>query len=142
MQGVGEIRGHGGAAPSRRSRSPGGFVLPGPEGAAGGAAGAGPLSAAAPLGLLAIQERPPDPGERDERAARRGRLLLQELQEMQQALLGGRRDPARLQRLAALAEGELPADPVLREVMEAVVLRARVEIARAAAATSARENLP
>jgi hypothetical protein len=45
-------------------------------------------------------------------------------------LLEGRADPARLQELARLTEGEKPADPGLAEAVEAIALRARLELAR------------
>lgn len=45
-------------------------------------------------------------------------------------MLGGRGDPDRLARLATLQAGEEGDDPVLREAMRAVSLRARIELAR------------
>ncbi len=124
---VGDVRGAAIGAGVRKPRAGGGFRLPG--GAAETAATEA-TAATAPLSLLGAQEED-DPRGRDERGARRGAALLEELAELQADLLRGRRDPARLRRLAALAEGEAPADPVLREALGAVALRARIELTRA-----------
>jgi hypothetical protein len=82
-------------------------------------------------GLLALQEGRDGDSVRDREARRRGRDLLAELGALQRDLLAGPPDPARLARLVDLA-GAVPeaADPRLREVVEAIVLRARVEAAR------------
>jgi hypothetical protein len=65
--------------------------------------------------------------------------MLDDLRGLQLELLSGRADPARLARLAALAEGPDAADPALQAVLREVSLRARVELARrrAAPATAA-----
>ncbi len=68
--------------------------------------------------------------ERDDAAQRRGHALLEEMEAMRRDLLRGALPAARLSRLAVLAEGEAGADPALREVVEALSLRARVELAR------------
>src|SRR5690606_13450144 len=113
-----------------------------PVGAAVGPAG--PLVAPAAAGgtapavLLALQEvgNAPPPSaapqaERDRRARRHGAALLKALRGLQLALLDGAEpDAARLAGLAALAEDEEAVDPVLREAIAAIVLRARVELAR------------
>ena len=139
-QGVGPLRS------GRRRATDGTLFRP----AAGGAPGAGAsasaarlAAAAAPGALLAIQEAagaPSSPAsaaaeERDRRARRRGGALIEALRDLQLALLDGAEgDVARLADLATLAEGEVVADPVLREAIAAIVLRARVELARRAAA--------
>ncbi|MFM8614371.1 MAG: flagellar assembly protein FliX [Alphaproteobacteria bacterium] len=87
------------------------------------------VSAATAIGLLAVQESAPA-GERNARAFRRGEDMLRELKALQLELLEGRADPARLQELARLTEGERPADPGLAEAVEAIALRARLELAR------------
>jgi hypothetical protein len=56
--------------------------------------------------------------------------MLQELKALQLELLEGRADPGRLEQLSRLTEGEKPADPILAEALEAVVLRARLELAK------------
>ncbi|MFN8983954.1 MAG: flagellar assembly protein FliX [Alphaproteobacteria bacterium] len=93
------------------------------------ASASGGVSAATAIGLLAVQELAPA-GERDARAFRRGEDMLKELKALQLELLEGRADPARLQELARLTEGEKPADPGLAEAVEAIALRARLELAR------------
>ena len=67
---------------------------------------------------------------RDAAARRRASSILDELQGLQAELLGGRLDPARMARLAALQPGEEGADPGLREAVRAVALRARIELVR------------
>jgi hypothetical protein len=52
------------------------------------------------------------------------------LQALQRDLLHDAADMNRLERLAAFETGEVGADPFLRDAVEAVVLRARVELAR------------
>lgn len=111
------------AAPRRAASS--GFALPG-----GAAQEAGATEAVAPhLGVLGLQDQWSG-GERDAAAARRGTAVLRELEALQLALLEGRLDSARLNRLALLAEGEIGADPALQEVIVAISLRARIELAR------------
>jgi hypothetical protein len=56
--------------------------------------------------------------------------MLRELKALQLELLEGRADPARLQELIRLTQGEIPADPGLAEALEAIALRARLELAR------------
>lgn len=112
-------------APARRGRAAAGFALPGaaPQAAAAPAAGIGLA------GLLAVPESAgPAPAER---AIRRAEAALAELGGLQLDLLRGGADPARLLRLAALAESpEALADPALREAVQGVALRVRVELAR------------
>ncbi|MFT8245682.1 flagellar assembly protein FliX [Roseomonas sp. BN140053] len=127
MQRVGDIRPAFSGVPSRRPGASGGFRLPGGTEETGSSA---TVTAASPLGLLAVQEEPDDPRARNRRAARRATALLDELAGLQAEMLGGRPDPARLERLAALAEGEGAIDPALAEVLEGVALRARIEAAR------------
>ena len=112
------------------ARSAGGFSI----GATGeGAAAAATTAASAPvavgLSLLAVQENCDGAG-REAAARRRASSILGELQGLQAELLGGRPDPARMARLAALQSGEEGADPGLREAVRAVALRARIELAR------------
>jgi protein-disulfide isomerase-like protein with CxxC motif len=82
------------------------------------------------VGLLAVQEAESDAA-RNRAARRRGRELLEALSALQRAVLEGGADPAGLARLATLAEDTpAAADPALGEVVHAIVLRARVELAR------------
>ena len=119
------VRPGGAAAPGRAARrAGGGFHLPG-EAAAPGAAGA-----AGGIGALWGLQEVLTPRERDDAAQRRGHALLEEMEALRRDLLAGRMDRARLSRLALLAEGDSGDDPALREVVESLSLRARVEAAR------------
>ncbi len=131
MQGIGRVGGPGGAAPVGKLR-PGkaGFSLGSAGGASGTAETQHSAAVAAPgLGLLALQYGQGD-RQRDQAARRRADQLLEELDGLQREMLGGPPDPTRLARLAALAKGEAGADPALREVVEAIALRAAIEAAR------------
>ncbi|HTW29397.1 MAG TPA: flagellar assembly protein FliX [Acetobacteraceae bacterium] len=120
------------AAPSRTARRPGigGFSVAldaPPE----GSPVAGPAAMA--LDTLLTLQQDDAASSRDGRARRHGQSLLEELAALQRALLEGGADAGGLERLAALT-ASVPdaADPRLRAVMQAVVLRARVELARRA----------
>jgi hypothetical protein len=132
MRGVSGVSKSGAAAGTRGAARPaGGFSLGGAG--VGAAAAGGPAAASATaavgLSLLAVQENGGRAG-RDAAARRRAASLLDELQGLQAELLGGRPDPGRLGRLAALQTGEDGAEPELREAVRAVALRARIELAR------------
>lgn len=120
--------GTGGAKPAT---SAGGFSVP---------AGAAPAAAAAPAPaapvavdtLLALQEMPSE-GVRDRAARRHGEAMLRLLAALQRARLG---EPDRM--AAVLAElggsvdgGPEATDPVLRQLVSAIGLRAKIELARA-----------
>ena len=80
--------------------------------------------------LLALQETMLA-AERDREARARADRMLEELGHLQQAMLSGRLSADRLGQLAALAEQPgLAADPRLAEIVGAVSLRAKVELAR------------
>lgn len=81
-------------------------------------------------GVLALQEAEADAA-RDRRARRQGSALLDALAEVQLALLHGVSDRESLAGLQAVAE-HVPdaADPRLRAIVAAILLRARVELAR------------
>jgi len=129
MREVGRIS--AGVARSGRSagRGAAGFAVGLPEAAAAGQAGAAAPAAAVGLGLLAVQEGG-DRAARDHSARRRAESILQELQGLQRELLHDGADMKRLERLAALDAGVEAEDPLLRSAVEAIVLRARVELAR------------
>ncbi len=117
---VGSGRGPG------RSRSL--FQVPDERAAAGTAA---PVAAFAAGAMLGLQETMADPvGERA--ARRRGQDMLDALAALQRGLLSpAGPDPASLRRLAALAAAAPhAADSGLREALEAIRLRAVVELAR------------
>jgi len=125
LAGIGGIARAGGTGAARATRGAG-FRVPAEAREAGGAAAAAP---AAPVGLMALQEAD-DAAARDRRGAGRARDLLRELAGIQADLLRGGADPERLERLARLAEGEAPPDPVLADALAGIALRARVELAR------------
>ncbi len=137
MRGVSGVSKGGTAAGTRAKgagRFAGGFSVGGPgaaasPGAASEAAGAATPVAAAGLSLLAAQENGDRAG-RDAAARRRAASILDELRGLQTELLGGRPDPARMARLAALGTGEEGTDSGLREAVRAIALRARIELAR------------
>jgi hypothetical protein len=126
MRGIGRVTGGTAAPLGRGGGRPGGFSVR-PD--AGGVAGAAAAGGVAPvgLGMLALQESG-TAMERDAAARRRAESLLQELQ--MELLAGRAAEPGRLARLAALETGEDGADPALREAVQAIVLRARVELTR------------
>lgn len=129
MVGIRGVAGSVAAGPARPGRAAApAFRLAAGQGSA--VAGAAALGAVAP-GLLALQEEG-SVRERDARARRRATAVLDELAALQAELLAGAADPARLDRLARLAEGEEAADPALAAIVAEVSLRARVEIARRA----------
>ena len=121
-----------GGSVTRPGRSGAGFSVPTAAGGGKAAATAG-ASSVDLAGLLALQSENPD--EVQEREARRhGHNLLAELAALQRALLADDAEPVpldQLQRLERLAAAQpATADPKLREVLEAITLRARVELAR------------
>lgn len=128
MRGIGSIM--NAAKPvAARSTGRGGFTV---RLAAGGTASGVEHAAAATAiggGLLALQERGEETA-RDSTAARRATSLLAELQGLQADLLRGDIASGRLARLAALGDGEDGADPSLRDAVQAIGLRARIELAR------------
>lgn len=85
-------------------------------------------SVSLPGGLLALGAAMPSA--RDALARRRGRALLGGLAELQRGLLDGRTAPATLERLAGLVEGEDGDDPAIADAMQALALRARIELLR------------
>lgn len=132
MRGLGGVSmgGTAGAARGGKSRPAAGFSLGG-AGANAAAAETAATAAPAPVGLFLLETQ--ENGERSARdgaARRRAASLLDELRGFQAELLGGRPDPARLARLAALRTGEEGADPALRDAVRAIALRARIELAR------------
>ncbi len=129
MRGIGRVTGGVAALAGRGGSRAGGFSVRLGAGGAEGAAAAGGVAPVG-LGMLALQESG-TAMERNAAARRRAEALLEELQGLQaDLLLGGATEARRLARLAALETGEDGADPALRETVQAIVLRARVELAR------------
>jgi hypothetical protein len=83
------------------------------------------------VGLLALQEETGQGDVRDRSARRWALELLAELAALQRELLAGAPVAARFARIVPLTEAVPEAsDPRLREIVEAIILRARVEAAR------------
>ncbi len=104
----------------------GGFVLT-------AAAETAALPATGALGLLLAAQESGAEAPADRQAQRRARTLLAELTALQRDLLAEGVGEERLDRLAALATqaaAETAATPSLHETVQAIVLRARVELAR------------
>ncbi len=119
------------AAASRRRASGASFDVADtasarPASSAGSSAPVGSLDA-----LLALQEESGE-GERRRKAARRGHDLLDALDRLKAALLGGRVPVSDLKAIAArLAERhDFSGDPRLDEIIAHIELRAKVELAK------------
>jgi hypothetical protein len=132
-----KITGYGPITTPGRATRPGAaqgrFRLPG-NGAAGAASEARDAGAAEGVSiaasLIALQETMLA-AERDREARARADRMLEELAELQRGILGGRLSAARLRELAALADQPgVAADGRLAEIVGAITLRARVELAR------------
>jgi hypothetical protein len=134
MREIGRVSAGGTAGPGRASgRGRPGFALTPPGSEAAAETGATGTAAPVGLGLLALQGAGQEGGDRaarDQAAWRRAESILQELQVLQRGLLHDAPDMNCLERLAAFETGEAGADPFLRDAVAAVVLRARVELAR------------
>ncbi len=140
---VNGVGGPSASPPSRpASRSGDGFRLP----AAGGSAPSSSASATtATAGLTGISslmalQGVEDATERKRRAMRRGSTLLDKLDELKLALLGGDNASVSLNGLsqaAAMARDSVD-DPGLSSVLDQIDLRAAVELAKAEAAAKRR----
>ena len=129
-----EVSGIGAAravAPVRGRATRGGFTMGDASPVAEGPASlAGAVGVGAPGGMLWLQEVPSDAA-RDRAAAAHGAEIITVLAALQRAMLGGGEDQAALARLIKLAESAPePADSRLAGVMSAILLRAKVELAR------------
>ena len=122
------------ARPGERARAgaPGGFVAalsPGESPAASSVNGTGTIGRVE--ALLAVQEVTNDP-ETPGGGRRRGEVLLDHLEDLRVALLGGRLPVAMVERLAALVaqRRDRVDDPDLAAVLDDIELRAAVELAK------------
>ena len=107
-----------------------GFDVATPPRASGDAAPAAAASEVQLGGLLALQEGEGD-NVLDRRAKHRGQDILDALAGLRLALLDGEEDADRLRQIAALAHDvPLAADTRLRDVVNEVVVRAHVELAK------------
>ncbi|KKB10550.1 hypothetical protein VE25_17605 [Devosia geojensis] len=103
------------------------------EAAASARAGSAPLvSGPASIGaLLALQAVGDATEGRRRQAIKRGRTLLDTLEEMRADFLAGRANPAMLDRLATiLSEERETAEPQLDALLDDIELRVRVELAK------------
>jgi hypothetical protein len=120
-----------GAAPAARRNGSGTFAVSGPDAPRAAAAANAPRAVAGIDALLALQALD-GPTDRRRRAARRGRMVLDALEEMKLGLLAGSLDGGALRKLrsavAILAEGS--GDTRLDGVLAEIELRAAVELAK------------
>ena len=122
-------------APSRPAATGSGFSVDGgsaPQAAAATARAAGAAPVSTMDALLALQEVE-GPLERRRRAVRRGGKLLDALDQVKLALLGGDEAGPALQRLAAAVREQRGGsfDPGLDGVLDEIETRAAVELAKA-----------
>ena len=117
------------------ARAAGGFALPSTGGAAASAQAGATSSASGVAGAAALMalQGVEDPTERRRRAIRRGSSLLDRLDELKLALLGGQDGAAALSRLARDIgeQRDEEAEPGLTAVLDQIDLRASVELAKA-----------
>lgn len=117
------------------SRTGAGFSLPGSTGAASSSATSAASAASGVAGMSALMalQGVEDPMERRRRAIRRGSNLLDQLDELKLALLGGESSSVNLQALArAMAESRPEGEEGdLKNLLDQIDLRAAVEIAKA-----------
>ena len=114
-----------------RARAKSGFMMPSEPDGAGHATAVAATQATPLASMLALQELGEETVE-DREARRHSHDMLAMLAELQRALLGGGDEVAVLHRLADLAAAAPPAatDRRLAAMVSAIVLRARVELAR------------
>jgi hypothetical protein len=131
--GTGRVRAAGTAAASGAQGASGTFRVSADSGA-GAADAASPLADASPvsLGMMMAAEALDRDAARDRAARRHGMVVLAGLTSLQRALLEGVGDAAvSLEQLAALIADMPPAvDPRLAVLLDTIVLRVRVELAR------------
>lgn len=124
------------ASPGRpAARAGGAFSLSTAGGAERAAASAATTGAGAVTDVSALMalQGVEDPTERRRRAIRRGGGLLDRLDDLKLAMLGGEAGEAALERLARQVREDRPedADPGLNAVLDQIDLRAAVELAKA-----------
>ncbi|HEY6439078.1 MAG TPA: flagellar assembly protein FliX [Acetobacteraceae bacterium] len=113
-----------------RAASRSGFTMPPEPADTSQAAAAAETPAMSPASMLSLQEVGGETVE-DREARRRGNDMLAALGELQRALLAGGGDAGALQRLVELSASVTRAtDPRLAALVSAIVVRARVELAR------------
>jgi hypothetical protein len=134
VTGTGGLSQTGGAKPARGAGGSDGFRVPGPQGASAPSQAATVSGVAGVMGveaLLALQDIE-TPTERRRRSVRRAGRLLDELDEIKIALLGGDLGQAQLERLARAIRDQRSAteDPQLEVLLDEIETRAAVELAK------------
>lgn len=139
VTGTGGLSQTSGAKPARAAGGGEGFRLASPE---GGASAPGQVSSASGVSgivgleaLLALQDVE-TPTERRRRSVRRAGRLLDDLDDLKIALLGGELDQAQLERLGRTIREQRSAtdDPKLEAILDEIETRAAVELAKLEAA--------
>ncbi|NND49782.1 MAG: flagellar assembly regulator FliX [Rhizobiales bacterium] len=94
--------------------------------------GASPMRPMAPLATLVAVQAAEERTQSRKRAVRRGTLILDELDALKLAVLEGREGQAELQQIARKVESarESSGDAELESLVDAIELRAQVEIAK------------
>lgn len=135
-----KVSGPSGSTPAQSSRASGtgkgaGFSVSGATSAAPAARAAATSAAAGVAGVSALMalQGVDDPLERRRRSIRRGRGLLDRLEELKLAMLSGETGQGALEGLTrSLAEArEDSSEPELDALLEQIDLRAQVELAKA-----------
>jgi hypothetical protein len=119
------------ATPATRRRPGGSFMVA--EDSAQAASAAGAVRSVASIDALLALQGVEDATERRKRGVRRGRAVLDALDEVKLGLLSGALEPENLRRLKAAA-GDMKGDtgdPQLDAVLAEILLRADVELAKA-----------
>lgn len=119
---------------ARTSGGSGGFTIAEQSGAGGVGemAGTGPLASLSALGSLLAAQEIDGPADPRRRAVKRGRRLMDRLDELQLALLTGSLSPDAIGKLRQLVADriDLAHDPALARLMRDIDLRAAVELAK------------
>ncbi len=134
VTGTGGVSQASGAKPARSAGSAAGFTIagaPAPATAAQVSSTAGVGNVMGVEALIALQDVETST-ERRRRSVRRATLLLDELDEIKIALLGGELGPHRLQRLTRTIREQrsVTEDPKLEAVLDEIETRAAVELAK------------
>lgn len=141
VTGTGGVSQSSGAKPARAAGGGDGFRIAGPQAAAAPAQVSSSASVGGVMGvqaLLAMQDVE-TPTERRRRSVRRAGRLLDELDEIKIALLGGELGQAQLERLGRAIREQRSAteDPNLEALLDEIETRAAVELAKLEAASHA-----
>lgn len=134
VSGTGGLSQPSGAKPARAAGGGGGFQIAGAAAPAAPAQVSGASGVASVMGveaLLALQDVE-SPTERKRRSVRRAGRLLDELDGLKVALLGGDLSPVQLDTLARAVREQRAAtdDPKLEAVLDEIETRAAVELAK------------